>query len=252
MHTLFMFFIGTGLSITPLIEDQLLDSAHRLGTNPVKRACLTVVREDQLARRFLDVPFVPTDLPGPPPDDLLIGCAADQKQRPSGFPGFFEVLRTAGVGRGRVKRRSPTIIEQFTVAARDTAWRIFRILYPKSNRIACFRKGGDFSHGLGHEDAFPRPRLSGRCRFSQVTFARTRGNGRDAPEAVLRPSQDIDCRRPPQEPFLAHAHGCSGRPGSGHSRRFSATCRSRAHASSSSSALASLRSGVPKPSVNQS
>ena len=196
MHTLFMFFIGTGLSITPLIEDQLLDSAHRLGTNPVKRACLTVVREDQLARRFLDVPFVPTDLPGPPPDDLLIGCAADQKQRPSGFPGFFEVLRTAGVGRGRVKRRSPTIIEQFTVAARDTAWRIFRILYPKSNRIACFRKGGDFSHGLGHEDAFPRPRLSGRCRFSQVTFARTRGNGRDAPEAVLRPSQDIDRRRP--------------------------------------------------------
>src|SRR6516225_1734724 len=90
------------------------------------------------------------------------------------------------MGGGRVKRRSPTIIEQFTVAARDTAWRIFRILYPKSNRIACFRKGGDFSHGLGHEDAFPRPRLSGRCRFSQVTFARTRGNGRDAPKAGTR------------------------------------------------------------------
>jgi hypothetical protein len=28
----------------------------------------------------------------------------------------------------------------------NTAWRIFRILYPKSNRIACFRKGADFSH----------------------------------------------------------------------------------------------------------
>jgi len=29
----------------------------------------------------------------------------------------------------------------------------------------------------GHEDAFPRPRLSARCRFSQGTFAGTRGNG---------------------------------------------------------------------------
>src|SRR5260370_24652657 len=33
----------------------------------------------------------------------------------------------------------------------------------------------------GHEDAFPRPRLSARCRFSQGTFAGTWGNGRDAP-----------------------------------------------------------------------
>ena len=47
-----------------------------------------------------------------------------------------------------MKRRSPTIIEQFTVAARATAWRIFRIPYPKSNRIACFHNGGGFSHGL--------------------------------------------------------------------------------------------------------
>ena len=30
----------------------------------------------------------------------------------------------------------------------------------------------------GHEDAFPRPMLSARCRFSQGTFAGTRGNGR--------------------------------------------------------------------------
>jgi hypothetical protein len=35
----------------------------------------------------------------------------------------------------------------------------------------------------GHEDAFPRPRLSVRCRFSQGTFAGTLGNGRDAPLA---------------------------------------------------------------------
>jgi hypothetical protein len=38
----------------------------------------------------------------------------------------------------------------------------------------------------GHEDAFPRPRLSARCRFSQGTFAGTWGNGRDAPIAVTR------------------------------------------------------------------
>jgi len=66
---------------------------------------------------------------------------------------------TAGTGahaRGSVKRRSPTIIEQFTVAARAMAWRIFRIPYPKSNRIACFRKGGDFSHGLGRWPPYAR------------------------------------------------------------------------------------------------
>jgi hypothetical protein len=39
---------------------------------------------------------------------------------------------------------------------------------------------------LGEEDAFPRPRLSARCRFSQGTFAGTRGNGRDAPAPAIR------------------------------------------------------------------
>ena len=39
---------------------------------------------------------------------------------------------------------------------------------------------------MGHEDAFPRPTLSARCRISQRTFARTRGNGRDAPEPAVR------------------------------------------------------------------
>ena len=33
----------------------------------------------------------------------------------------------------------------------------------------------------GHEDPFPRPGPNGRCRFGQETFARVRGNGRDAP-----------------------------------------------------------------------
>jgi hypothetical protein len=39
---------------------------------------------------------------------------------------------------------------------------------------------------MGHEDAFPRSRLSARCRFSQGTFAGTRGNGRDAPIPAIR------------------------------------------------------------------
>ena len=38
---------------------------------------------------------------------------------------------------------------------------------------------------MGHEDAFPRPRANGRCRFSEGTFAGTRGNGRDAPIPVI-------------------------------------------------------------------
>ena len=38
---------------------------------------------------------------------------------------------------------------------------------------------------MGHEDAFPRPKLRGRCRFSQRTFTRTRSNGRDAPTAAI-------------------------------------------------------------------
>jgi hypothetical protein len=39
---------------------------------------------------------------------------------------------------------------------------------------------------MGHEDVFPPPRLSGRCRFSQGTFAGTRGNGEDAPIQAVR------------------------------------------------------------------
>ena len=38
---------------------------------------------------------------------------------------------------------------------------------------------------LGHEDAFPPPTLSARCRFSQETFVGTRGNARDVPTAVI-------------------------------------------------------------------
>ena len=38
---------------------------------------------------------------------------------------------------------------------------------------------------MGREYAFPPPRLSACCRFSQGTFAGVRGNGRDAPGAVV-------------------------------------------------------------------
>jgi hypothetical protein len=37
----------------------------------------------------------------------------------------------------------------------------------------------------GHQDAFLPPRLSARYRFSQETFAGTRGNGRNAPRAAI-------------------------------------------------------------------
>src|SRR5205807_680717 len=38
---------------------------------------------------------------------------------------------------------------------------------------------------MGHEDAFPRPRLSARCAFSKKTFAGTGSYGEDAPIADL-------------------------------------------------------------------
>ena len=35
--------------------------------------------------------------------------------------------------------------------------------------------------GLGHQQRLPPPRLSGRCGFGEGTFAKARGNGKDAP-----------------------------------------------------------------------
>ena len=70
-------------------------------------------------------------------------------------------------GGGRVKRRSPPIIGQFTVAVGVEAVRRLRIHYPESNKIAHFHQGNEFSHGLGHEERFPLPRPSGRCRFQK-------------------------------------------------------------------------------------
>jgi len=50
--------------------------------------------------------------------------------------------------------------------------------------------------GVGYEDAFPRPKLSARSRFSQRTFAGTHGNGRGAPKrsaAAARPARYTPC-----------------------------------------------------------
>jgi hypothetical protein len=63
---------------------------------------------------------------------------------------------------------------------------------------------------LGHEYAFPPPRLSACCRFSQGTFAQTRGNGRDAPIADL--------------PALTPELGGSTQTGPSLSARISALC----------------------------
>ena len=48
----------------------------------------------------------------------------------------------------------------------------------------------------GHEDPFPRPGPSARCRFSQGTFAGTRGNGRDAPLPAIHHAITIGEVRP--------------------------------------------------------
>jgi hypothetical protein len=63
---------------------------------------------------------------------------------------------------------------------------------------------------MGHEDAFPRPRLSAPCPFSQRTFAGASGNDEDAPFADLadraphlfeHPIGDVETRCPPAAIF---------------------------------------------------
>ena len=40
--------------------------------------------------------------------------------------------------------------------------------------------------GVGHEEQYPRPRLSGRCRFGEATFAGAVANQKDAPTPAVR------------------------------------------------------------------
>src|SRR5215468_485114 len=58
--------------------------------------------------------------------------------------------------------------------------------------------------GKGHEDQFPSPMSSDRCRFSQETFARSSDNGRSAPIAVT----DGAPRGPLSAPPQTFAIGC--------------------------------------------
>ena len=60
------------------------------------------------------------------------------------------------LGRGRVKRRSPPIIEQFTVAVGVEVVRRLRIHYSESNKIAHFHQGNEFSHGCAGRPARSR------------------------------------------------------------------------------------------------
>src|SRR5580692_8811868 len=81
---------------------------------------------------------------------------------------------------------------------------------PRLSRSRISRWGS----ALGHEDAFPRPRLSARCWFSQGTFAGTWGNGRDAPIPdlpTLTPEREV---RPfPDGRLGAHEIGTPATPG---------------------------------------
>jgi hypothetical protein len=40
--------------------------------------------------------------------------------------------------------------------------------------------------GMGHEERFPSPSLSGRCRLGEATFAGMGGKEEDAPKGVIR------------------------------------------------------------------
>jgi hypothetical protein len=42
---------------------------------------------------------------------------------------------------------------------------------------------------MGHEERFPSPSLSGRCRLGEATFAGMGGKEEDAPKAVKTPTR---------------------------------------------------------------
>ena len=57
--------------------------------------------------------------------------------------------------------------------------------YSKRNRVTGSPLCSVFSHGLGHEDTFPRSRLSGHSAFSEETSAGRCRNEKDVPETDL-------------------------------------------------------------------
>jgi hypothetical protein len=70
---------------------------------------------------------------------------------------------------------------------------------PDDLAVPCWYWQGLFK---GHQDAFPPPRLSVRCRFSQGTVAGTRGNGRDAPIPAVRGTEIEWQGSDPKLPFV--------------------------------------------------
>ena len=64
-----------------------------------------------------------------------------------------------------------------------------------SSSVESLTRPGTGATAVGHEDAFPRPRLSARYRFSQGTFAGRRGNARDAPIKADRRRAEPRVRR---------------------------------------------------------
>ena len=74
---------------------------------------------------------------------------------------------------------------------------------------ACSILGPGQRSPLGHEDAFPEPALSARFRFSQATFDRTHGNGRDASFPDVRSEMRFDSNPSllPRDIFLVGSKG---------------------------------------------
>jgi|SRR5271165_4893043 len=102
----------------------------------------------------------------------------------------------------------------------------------------------------GHEERFPLTRLSAGRGFKKETIAGRHRNGRDAPFPALRRAlaqgvkSTLESHSCPKPSVVAPARERTFVPDFG-------TCQSPAYANASSSAFASLRSGVSKPSVNQ-
>jgi hypothetical protein len=99
---------------------------------------------------------------------------------------------------GRFRRLSPVAsrprespLTEPTPAAR--ARPLERVFMPRTRPS---RRASGILWGGWHEDALPRPRLSARYRFSQGTFAGSRGNGRNAPIPAVRLSWVDESSRP--------------------------------------------------------
>jgi hypothetical protein len=102
--------------------------------------------------------------------------------------------------------------------------------------------------GIVHRIASPARPLPDRKQMDRSPVPPNEGNWRLCPLSRNEPRR-LAGHFDPKPTFLPAP--APGRPGNGHSRQTFGHAAGKAHTSSSSSALASLRSAVPKPSVNQ-